>query len=216
MKDRSDDPSHHERMLLPRSYISLLGDQNRDKRFLKYSRVLVWVMNYIKPSAECLWHHMTQTWNIAIFLISKIYRNKVKKRTVFNETRLYNIQIFDKMIFLKHRTRQIKATEYSSQAKYTYLLHNWVLWVGFLMFNFFFFNQVFYLKIGKPLSVTLGLWLILTPHTFYLELHDVRHMVWDLTQIVKEESPCHHYMGYSLFNNAPNTFYLRLYGIGIC
>ena len=24
MKDRSDDPSHHERMLLPRSYISLL------------------------------------------------------------------------------------------------------------------------------------------------------------------------------------------------
>ena len=25
MKDRSDDPSHHERKLLPRSYISLLG-----------------------------------------------------------------------------------------------------------------------------------------------------------------------------------------------
>ena len=25
MKDRSDDPSHHERTLLPRSYISLLG-----------------------------------------------------------------------------------------------------------------------------------------------------------------------------------------------
>ena len=25
MKDRSDDPSHHERMLLPRSYISLPG-----------------------------------------------------------------------------------------------------------------------------------------------------------------------------------------------
>ena len=25
MKDRSDDPSHHERALLPRSYISLLG-----------------------------------------------------------------------------------------------------------------------------------------------------------------------------------------------
>ena len=28
MKDRSDDPSHHERMLLPRSYISLLGRIN--------------------------------------------------------------------------------------------------------------------------------------------------------------------------------------------
>ena len=25
MKDQSDDPSHHERMLLPQSYISLLG-----------------------------------------------------------------------------------------------------------------------------------------------------------------------------------------------
>ena len=26
MKDRSDDPSHHERTVLPRSYISLSGD----------------------------------------------------------------------------------------------------------------------------------------------------------------------------------------------
>ena len=26
MKDRSDDPSHHKRTLLPRSYISLLAD----------------------------------------------------------------------------------------------------------------------------------------------------------------------------------------------
>ena len=32
MKDRSDDPSHHERMLLPRSYISLLGTE-RYSRF---------------------------------------------------------------------------------------------------------------------------------------------------------------------------------------
>ena len=28
MKDRSDDPSHHERTLLPRSYISLPGIKN--------------------------------------------------------------------------------------------------------------------------------------------------------------------------------------------
>ena len=28
MKDRSDDPSHHERTLLPRSYISLLTESN--------------------------------------------------------------------------------------------------------------------------------------------------------------------------------------------
>ena len=30
MKDRSDDPSHHERTLLPRSYISLLFISNRN------------------------------------------------------------------------------------------------------------------------------------------------------------------------------------------
>ena len=30
---------------------------------------------------------------------------------LFNETRKYNIQIFDKTNFLKVRTRQIKATE---------------------------------------------------------------------------------------------------------
>ena len=32
MKDRSDDPSHHERMLLPRSYISLLVSGGRHLR----------------------------------------------------------------------------------------------------------------------------------------------------------------------------------------
>ena len=31
MKDRSDDPSHHERTLLPRSYISLLVVDKEDK-----------------------------------------------------------------------------------------------------------------------------------------------------------------------------------------
>ena len=30
---------------------------------------------------------------------------------LFNETGQYNIHIFDKYIFLKYRTRQIKATE---------------------------------------------------------------------------------------------------------
>ena len=31
MEDRSDDPSHHERTLLPRSYISLLGKDKKTK-----------------------------------------------------------------------------------------------------------------------------------------------------------------------------------------
>ena len=30
---------------------------------------------------------------------------------LFNETRQYNIKLFDKTIFLKYRTKQIKATE---------------------------------------------------------------------------------------------------------
>ena len=30
---------------------------------------------------------------------------------LFNKTSQYNISIFDKIIFLKYRTRQIKATE---------------------------------------------------------------------------------------------------------
>ena len=33
------------------------------------------------------------------------------KRMLINETRQYNIQIFNKSIFLKERTKQIKATE---------------------------------------------------------------------------------------------------------
>ena len=65
MKDRSDDPSHHERTLLPRSYISLLGlhefkildsilgDKNRPG--LEYPtftpETITWVLNlgWIEP-----------------------------------------------------------------------------------------------------------------------------------------------------------------------
>ena len=35
MKDRSDDQSHHERTLLPRSYISLLGDDDEETNEIK-------------------------------------------------------------------------------------------------------------------------------------------------------------------------------------
>ena len=37
--------------------------------------------------------------------------SKVIKRTLFNKTRQYNINIFDKIIFSKYTTRKIKATE---------------------------------------------------------------------------------------------------------
>ena len=37
MKDRSDDPSHHERKLLPRSYISLRTEQYPNPKYNSYS-----------------------------------------------------------------------------------------------------------------------------------------------------------------------------------
>ena len=37
MKDRSDDPSHHEQTLLPRSYILLLIHHEDERNFEKYS-----------------------------------------------------------------------------------------------------------------------------------------------------------------------------------
>ena len=41
MKDRSDDPSHHERTLLPRSYISLPGNSLKSKHtFMHFFRFL--------------------------------------------------------------------------------------------------------------------------------------------------------------------------------
>ena len=37
MKDHSDDPSHHERMLLPRSYISLPSTWNKNVAVISYT-----------------------------------------------------------------------------------------------------------------------------------------------------------------------------------
>ena len=49
---------------------------------------------------------------VAHLLIPVRVQNKQGlKRTLFNETRQYNIQIFYKFIFLKYMTKQMKATE---------------------------------------------------------------------------------------------------------
>ena len=47
MKDRSDDPSHHERTLLPRSYISLLPELMQRCRF--FLKTLLYLMDYFTP-----------------------------------------------------------------------------------------------------------------------------------------------------------------------
>ena len=44
------------------------------------------------------------------------------KRTLFNEPRQYNIQMFDTTIFLKYKIRQIKATEYLSKLQQQFYL----------------------------------------------------------------------------------------------
>ena len=43
MRDRSDDPSHHERTLLPRSYVSLRNDKKA--QWLRYVSRAVWSTN---------------------------------------------------------------------------------------------------------------------------------------------------------------------------
>ena len=44
MKDRSDDPPHHERMLLPRSYISLLSLVGKCDRTLGFLLLITTMM----------------------------------------------------------------------------------------------------------------------------------------------------------------------------
>ena len=38
-------------------------------------------------------------------------KQTVKKRMLFKKTRLYNIQIFHKVIYFQYRTKQMKTTE---------------------------------------------------------------------------------------------------------
>ena len=49
MKDRSDDPSHHERMLLPRSYISLRDEKNA------VVKLCVKELLYLSPCVSTRW-----------------------------------------------------------------------------------------------------------------------------------------------------------------
>ena len=47
-----------------------------------------------------------------VTITCKVQQNKQgQERTLFNETRQYNIQMFNKKIFFKYMTRQLKATE---------------------------------------------------------------------------------------------------------
>ena len=67
---------------------------------------------------EYAWMNVCAWLQALMYAWTKNETNKVKKRMLFNKTRQYNIQIFDKIIFFKYRTRQIKTTETN---KVTYL-----------------------------------------------------------------------------------------------
>ena len=79
MKDRSDDPSHHEQTLLPRSYISLLDVRRPCSKWPSYTRIMrlfllsaitkfiqqswlryLWLPNYSSLSAFVLWFPWTE------------------------------------------------------------------------------------------------------------------------------------------------------------
>ena len=47
MSDRSDDPSHHDRTLLPRSYISLPGQPTPARSYLSYFRSTKFRFHYV-------------------------------------------------------------------------------------------------------------------------------------------------------------------------
>ena len=69
MKDRSDDPSHHEQMILPRSYISLLKQMEMDKlhptltvttrRAEIYQQVLI----SLEINSDSTHHLLSFSWN---------------------------------------------------------------------------------------------------------------------------------------------------------
>ena len=66
LKDRSDDPSHHERTLLPRSYISLLYER----------KTAVFTMNVVPRGS--MWggrysHTRGSTWGGALFSHTRQY-----------------------------------------------------------------------------------------------------------------------------------------------
>ena len=63
------------------------------------------------------YHHLHQHYMIRMKLIPVKNQNKVKKRTLFNNTIQY-IHIFNEIIFFKYRISQIKTTETNMKVTY--------------------------------------------------------------------------------------------------
>ena len=69
--------------------------------------------------------------NLYFFLLFLFSPKRTKqtrlKRTLFSTTRQYNTYIFNKIIFFKYRSRQIKATETNKKVTYLHLAILFVL-----------------------------------------------------------------------------------------
>ena len=48
---------------------------------------------------------------ICFWILNITKQTRLKKNAIFNKTRRYNIQMFDKIIVFNYRMRKIKATE---------------------------------------------------------------------------------------------------------
>ena len=77
---------------------------------------------YIVEIVEVVIHYNI-SWNTCTtyLFMKKIDLNKILKRTLFNQTRQYNIQVLDKIIFFKYMTRRIKTTETNKKVTYANL-----------------------------------------------------------------------------------------------
>ena len=75
MKDRSDDPSHHERTLLPRSYISLPGRNEREREMFYltthsthfiygYMASDIWLRTILIVRKETRCHHIGYSYRL--------------------------------------------------------------------------------------------------------------------------------------------------------
>ena len=106
MKDRSDDPSHHERKLLPRSYISLQklskpavsesNDTNEGRKYLFSLRIQHILFTVIL--VKCYLHNVVDNGRQYCFKLKKLSSNNPNAFITYNS--IQNNQIMSSSILL--------------------------------------------------------------------------------------------------------------------
>ena len=89
MKDRSDDPSHHERTLLPRSYISLPFIEQLQTRLipgLKKKIIIIYIYIYVSAYSIGIWINLAKFSKHAIIVIYYILMTSAMSRSEFTKS----------------------------------------------------------------------------------------------------------------------------------